>query len=175
MSDTLRRARTTSRRPGGIDRELIPGWTPELDREPYMSILSLAEACRRGDVLTDHRHHEPATGDRTDEGEQSPNERLVEPLRCRELEVLQAMCDGDSNLDICKKLDIGIATVKYHINQIFGKLGVRRRTQAVAVAIHLGIVRPDWLGSASRATRRAAGQDKGVGSSNQGLAPNDAS
>ena len=36
-------------------------------------------------------------------------------------------------------------TVKYHLLNIFGKLGVRRRTQAVAVAVHLRLVRPGWL------------------------------
>lgn len=72
---------------------------------------------------------------------------LVEPLTARELEVLALICDGQSNQGVAKRLSIGVPTVKYHLNQIFGKLGVARRTQAVAVAVFLGIVRPVWLPS----------------------------
>lgn len=75
---------------------------------------------------------------------------LAEPLSPRELQVLCAICDGHSNKDIARQLRIGIATVKYHVLQIFGKLGVQRRTQAVGIAIHLGLVKPDWLPKNSR-------------------------
>lgn len=70
---------------------------------------------------------------------------LVEPLTAREMEVLALICDGRSNHDVAKRLGIEIPTVKYHVYQIFGKLGVARRTQAVAVAVFLGMVRPVWL------------------------------
>lgn len=70
---------------------------------------------------------------------------LIEPLTAREQEVLALICDGQSNQGIARRLGIRLATVKFHLNQIFGKLGVQRRTQAVAVAVFLGIVRPDWL------------------------------
>lgn len=70
---------------------------------------------------------------------------LVEPLTASELRVLALICDGDSNRDIARRLQVGLPTVKFHVNQIFGKLGVKRRTQAVAVAIHLRILAPSWL------------------------------
>lgn len=70
---------------------------------------------------------------------------LVEPLTARELEVLALICDGQSNHGVAKHLNIEIATVKYQVHQIFGKLGVARRTQAVAVAVFLGMVKPVWL------------------------------
>lgn len=75
----------------------------------------------------------------------SQEDLLIEPLTARELEVLTLICDGQSNHGVAKRLGIGLATVKYHVNQIFGKFGVARRTQAVAVAVFLGIVRPVWL------------------------------
>lgn len=70
---------------------------------------------------------------------------LIEPLTRRELEVLQLICDGASNLEIAEALSMGIATVKYHVFQIYQKLGVERRTQAVAIAVHLKIVLPGWM------------------------------
>jgi ATP/maltotriose-dependent transcriptional regulator MalT len=72
-------------------------------------------------------------------------ERLIEPLTRRELEILGLVCDGYSNQEISDRTDISVPTVKYHLLNIFGKLSVRRRTQAVAVAVHLRLVRPGWL------------------------------
>jgi LuxR family maltose regulon positive regulatory protein len=52
----------------------------------------------------------------------------------RELEVLRLIADGLSNAEIAGKLVIAQGTVKRHINNIYGKLGVQSRTQAVAKA-----------------------------------------
>ena len=70
---------------------------------------------------------------------------LVEPLTGRELEILGLVCDGWSNQEICERLGIGLPTVKYHLANVFGKLGVRRRTQAVALAVYLRLVHPAWM------------------------------
>lgn len=70
---------------------------------------------------------------------------LIEPLTGRELEILALVCDGWSNLEICERLGIGLPTVKYHVANVFGKLGVRRRTQAVALAVYLQLVWPAWM------------------------------
>jgi DNA-binding NarL/FixJ family response regulator len=59
---------------------------------------------------------------------------LVEPLSERELEVLRLVAAGASNHDIAETLVIAVPTVKKHVSNIFGKLGARSRTQAVAVA-----------------------------------------
>jgi LuxR family maltose regulon positive regulatory protein len=58
--------------------------------------------------------------------------RLVEPLSERELEVLRWMADGATNLEIAWKLSIAPTTVKKHVSNIFAKLSVATRTQAVA-------------------------------------------
>jgi len=65
---------------------------------------------------------------------------LVEPLSEREIEVLQLIADGLSNAEIADKLVIAVGTVKRHINNIYGKLGVQSRTQAVARARELGLL-----------------------------------
>ncbi len=65
---------------------------------------------------------------------------LLEPLSERELEILRLIEDGLSNQQISEQLFLTVGTVKWHINNIYGKLGVRRRTQAVARARELGVL-----------------------------------
>ncbi len=65
---------------------------------------------------------------------------LIEPLSERELEVLHLIADGLSNAEIAARLVIAQGTVKRHINNIYGKLGVGSRTQAVARSRELGLL-----------------------------------
>lgn len=65
---------------------------------------------------------------------------LVEPLTSRELEVLQLIAAGDSNRAIAEKLVITVSAVKKHTGNIYGKLSVDSRTQAVARARQLGLL-----------------------------------
>jgi LuxR family maltose regulon positive regulatory protein len=65
---------------------------------------------------------------------------LVEPLSERELEVLRLIAAGLSNREIATELVIAVGTVKRHINNIYGKLAARSRTQAVAIARDLGLL-----------------------------------
>lgn len=53
-------------------------------------------------------------------------------LSARELEVLASICQGKTNLDIARALDISPFTVKNHVQRIFRKIGVTNRTQAAA-------------------------------------------
>jgi LuxR family maltose regulon positive regulatory protein len=89
---------------------------------PYLD--SLLDACRSafGDVA-----RQPA-GD------------MLDLLTERELEVLRLICEGYSNQDIASELVVTIHTVKTHASNIYGKLGVRSRTQAIAHARDLGLV-----------------------------------
>lgn len=59
----------------------------------------------------------------------------------REREVMQLITQGLSNLDIASELSISEGTVKFHVGNIFAKLGVEDRTQAVIVALKRGLVR----------------------------------
>jgi len=65
---------------------------------------------------------------------------LIEPLSPRELEVLHLMAQGLSNQEICERLFLALSTVKGHNRNIFGKLQVQRRTEAVARARELGLL-----------------------------------
>ena len=64
---------------------------------------------------------------------------LVEPLTAREREVLRLLMDGASNREIATYLVLSINTVKKHILNLCGKLGVQSRTQAVARARTLNL------------------------------------
>ncbi len=64
---------------------------------------------------------------------------LIEPLSQRELEVLQLICQGLSNNEICKRLFLALDTVKGHNRRIFEKLQVHRRTEAIARARELNL------------------------------------
>jgi len=65
---------------------------------------------------------------------------LIEPLSERETEVLQLLAAGQSNQAIAAELVLSVGTVKAHNSNIYGKLGVRNRTQAVARARELNLL-----------------------------------
>lgn len=68
-----------------------------------------------------------------------PAQALVEPLTERERQVLHLICEGRSNQEIATELVIALDTVKRHAGNIYGKLGVQRRTQAVRKVRELGL------------------------------------
>ena len=65
---------------------------------------------------------------------------LVEPLSDRELEILRLIADGASNREIAGTLFLAEGTVKNHVTNILGKLGVRDRTQAALKARDTGLI-----------------------------------
>jgi LuxR family maltose regulon positive regulatory protein len=67
---------------------------------------------------------------------------LAEPLTNRELDVLELLGQRFQNKEIAEKLFISPETVKKHLNNIYGKLNVSSRRQAVEKAQNLGILSP---------------------------------
>ncbi|KPV49953.1 hypothetical protein SE17_29720, partial [Kouleothrix aurantiaca] len=65
---------------------------------------------------------------------------LVEPLSEREREVLRLIAEGLSNQELAARLYLSPHTIKVHTRNIYGKLGVTSRTQALARARALGIL-----------------------------------
>jgi NarL family two-component system response regulator LiaR len=63
-----------------------------------------------------------------------------EALTERETEVLRLLAQGQSNKQIAHSLHIAEKTVKVHVSNILGKLGVQSRTQATLYAIRIGLV-----------------------------------
>ena len=74
------------------------------------------------------------------EAEQSQPQDLPEPLTPRELEIMDLICQGYSNPQIASQLVVTLNTVKKHTSNIYGKLGVRSRTQAIARAHELNLL-----------------------------------
>ena len=69
-------------------------------------------------------------------------ERLSAPqLTQREHEILELITQGNSNAEMGRELHISENTVKFHINNILIKLGVKNRGQAIVAAIQRGIIK----------------------------------
>ena len=64
------------------------------------------------------------------------SERITE----REYKVLQLLADGMSNSEIAESLNFSLTTVQFHLSNIYGKLGVRTRSEAVVHAARQGLV-----------------------------------
>jgi LuxR family maltose regulon positive regulatory protein len=104
--------------------------------QPMQKLLT--EAATRGmmpdyirKLLTVIEHQHP---------NQISNQPLIEPLSERELEILSLVSEGLSNQEISDKLYLALSTVKGHNRNIFDKLHVKRRTEAVARARELGLI-----------------------------------
>ena len=61
-------------------------------------------------------------------------------VTARELEILRHAAEGESVREIAERLVISPATVKTHLQNIYGKLGVNDRPAAVAVALRTGLI-----------------------------------
>jgi DNA-binding NarL/FixJ family response regulator len=70
-------------------------------------------------------------------------ERMLAQLSPREIEILHLLARGLSNKEIAAQLGVVEGTVKIHITNIFSKLGVNDRTQALIEAVKRGIVQID--------------------------------
>jgi len=134
--DTLERALTLAQ-PGGFIRIFV-------DEGPPMARL-LYEAATRGiapeytrRLLAAFAMAEPEQADPSKT--QAPKSEIIEPLSERELEVLQLIAAGLTNPEIASRLFLALNTVKAHTRNIYGKLGIHSRTQAVARACALGIL-----------------------------------
>ena len=95
--------------------------------------LDLAAAVIRvaaGETVLDPKVSRPAAlkGERT------------HSLTPRELEVLQLICDGHSNREIAKKLDLSANTIAVHRANIMNALGIHKTAELVVYAIHHGLV-----------------------------------
>ncbi|MBN1266151.1 MAG: response regulator transcription factor [Anaerolineales bacterium] len=67
-------------------------------------------------------------------------ENEVETLSKRELEVLVCISEGCTNQQIAERLVVSLNTVKKHTSNIYSKLGVRSRTQAIAAGREKGFI-----------------------------------
>ena len=107
---------------------------------PILSLLRLAY--RRGIVPEYVASLLAAFGEQHTSNLPPPSPRssvLAEPLTEREREVLRLLLEGASNREIARRLVLSVNTVKRHVYNLCGKLGVQSRTQAIIRArdLHL--------------------------------------
>ncbi|MBC8077000.1 MAG: hypothetical protein H7Y32_13065 [Chloroflexales bacterium] len=69
-----------------------------------------------------------------------PASVLIDALNERERTVLRLIAEGRSNAEIAEHLIVALSTVKWHIGNLYGKLGVKTRTRALARAAELGLL-----------------------------------
>lgn len=77
----------------------------------------------------------------------------IEPLHAREAEILGLMRQGLSNKEIALKTGLSPETVKWYNKQLFAKLDVGSRTQAIAKALELGLFEPQGQAQAAKEPR----------------------
>src|SRR5207237_9439693 len=70
----------------------------------------------------------------------SPAQPLAQPLTERELDILKLMIEGLSNQQVAQKLFLTVGTVKWYVNQIYTKLDVHSRHQAIERARQLNLL-----------------------------------
>jgi LuxR family maltose regulon positive regulatory protein len=132
----LLRAALEMAEPGGFVRSFV-------DEGPPMARL-LREALSRG-VAPEYVRRLlsafPAAESESTISQRNVREsEWLEPLSEREVQVLQLIAEGLTNREIADKLYLSVHTVKVHARNIYGKLGVKNRTQAVARGKALGIL-----------------------------------
>jgi two-component system, NarL family, response regulator LiaR len=79
------------------------------------------------------------TSGASQQGPPTAEQDLIEPLTAREIVVLKLLAGAASNREIARGLAISTRTVETHLANIYGKLGVRGRTEAMLWAIHAGM------------------------------------
>ena len=90
--------------------------------------------------INPHAADQPAASAKQPRHPSPPSHPLVEPLTHRELGVLDLLAQRLSNREIADELFISTTTVKGHLQNIYGKLGVSKRREAVEKARKIGIL-----------------------------------
>jgi LuxR family maltose regulon positive regulatory protein len=101
----------------------------------------LLQEARYRDVMPDYVALLLAAAGPTPASRASTGGSVAEPLTDRELEVLELLAAGLTNREIADALVVSSQTVKKHTSNIYGKLGVRSRTEAAARARELQLLR----------------------------------
>ena len=105
----------------------------------YQAVTRHISPVYAGKLLKTLVEESPTTTSR----KETPSQDLIEPLSKRELEVLGLIAQGLSNEEIAGQLYISLSTIKGHTSNIYGKLNVNNRTQAVSQARRLGLIPHD--------------------------------
>jgi DNA-binding NarL/FixJ family response regulator len=106
-----------------------------LDSDEFLELL---DGLQRGEVAMTRKTTARLIAGLAQPADEKPNPLLA--LTPREIELLGLVQEGLSNLGIAQRLSISENTVKYHLKNIFQKLGAQNRTEAVAHAFRAGVL-----------------------------------
>lgn len=123
--------------------EALVQYRSALPSADYAAAVSYGRQLSLSDTLDDLTHTFPFyTWDapQPTQNAHTSDQPLIEPLTDRELEVLHFLGEGLSNQEIAEQLTVVLGTVKTHNSNIFGKLGVKNRVQAVKRARELRLL-----------------------------------
>jgi DNA-binding NarL/FixJ family response regulator len=125
--------------PGEIQRAItdVAAGHAQFDPAVQRRLLDALNSGNRSAVAAADRS-QPARPPATEAAPAEPPDGLT----AREVEVLAHIAAGESNAEIATALFVSEATVKTHINHIFGKTGVRDRAQLVGYAFRTGLAGP---------------------------------
>jgi two-component system nitrate/nitrite response regulator NarL len=108
-------------------------------------LLQVVRSAAMGRVTIPWKSLASRTGNRGPAGTASRHGgHLADPLTPRQMDILQALANGDNTAQIARKLFMTELTVRSHIKAILPKLGVHSRIQAVLVAARRGLIRPSF-------------------------------
>jgi two-component system, NarL family, nitrate/nitrite response regulator NarL len=134
-----------------IGREHDPGVTLQLGasgvlakESPVSLLFKSISAVMRGECWVDERCR-PAQPDRVD-GIEAPRTNGASnrfKLTKREMQIIAAVADGESNKGIAVRLSVAEDTVKHHLSNVFDKLGVFSRLELAVFAINHGLIQDD--------------------------------
>ncbi len=120
------------------------------DREHAATLIEQADATYGSEIVPGHMQplvrralayrdrYSLSAGERRDDAVERSD--LIEPLNERERTLLSLIAVGSTNQEIADELYLSVNTVKWHARNLYGKLGVSRRTQAVERARQLGLL-----------------------------------
>ncbi|NIV28501.1 MAG: hypothetical protein GWN58_02980 [Anaerolineae bacterium] len=119
-----------------LERLATPGTTPD----SHSAAITVPTGGYVRELLDAFRHESETQRSREAEATVALSKVLVDPLTGRELEVLQLLAEGLSNKEIATRLIVAPSTVKQHLKNIYSKLDVHSRTQAVARGRELALL-----------------------------------
>jgi LuxR family maltose regulon positive regulatory protein len=149
---TMLKAALTLAQPGGMVRVFVDigaSLLPLLDMLTLHADAPTLAALIRATIQRESQAAAPQAADLAREARPAAtppliahnNAGLAEPLTARELDVLAAMAQHLTSREIADRLGVSTHTIKHHIGNILGKLGVEDRRQAVARARALGLLK----------------------------------
>lgn len=132
---------------GGIHRQIISSGDDIVNAIARMDVIKIgggdsAQALKifASNIVSMDRLENKSKCEKNKSRQKTSSIVLPDPLTRRENQLLELIAQGNTNKQISEMLFISEQTVKWHLHQLYGKLGVRNRTSAIAKARSLSLI-----------------------------------